>query len=155
MSFAFWHRLQFAFTAVYHYLFPQLTMGLALLVFVMKTLGLRRGSEGWNDAAAFWIRIFGINFVVGVVTGIPMEFQLGANWGEFARVAGGVVGQTLAMEGLFAFFLESSFLFVLVWGERLVGRLGHWLASLALFLGRWLSGYSIVTTNAFVQRPVG
>jgi cytochrome d ubiquinol oxidase subunit I len=155
MSFAFWHRLQFAFTAVYHYLFPQLTMGLALLILVMKTLGLRRGGQGWNDAAAFWIRVFGINFALGVVTGIPMEFQLGANWGEFARVAGGVVGQTLAMEGLFAFFLESSFLAVLVWGEQRVGRVGHWLAALALWLGSWLSGYFIVATNAFLQRPVG
>src|SRR3989442_273822 len=155
MEFAFWHRLQFAFTAVYHYLFPQLTMGLALLVFVMKSLGLRRGAEGWNDAAAFWIRIFGINFALGVVTGIPMEFQFGTNWAGFARVAGGVVGQTLAMEGLFAFFLESSFLAVLVWGEPRVGRLGHWLAALALWVGSWLSGYFIVATNAFLQRPVG
>src|SRR2546428_666772 len=93
MEFAFWHRLQFAFTAVYHYLFPQLTMGLALLVFVMKSLGLRRGAEGWNDAAAFWIRIFGINFALGVVTGVPMEFQFGTNWAGFARRHGGVRGR--------------------------------------------------------------
>ncbi len=152
---AFWHRLQFAFTAVYHYLFPQLTMGLALLVLVMKTLGLRANGPGWNDTARFWIRIFGINFAVGVVTGIPMEFQFGTNWAAFSRVAGNVIGHTLGMEGLFAFFLESSFLAVLVWGERRVGRVGHWLASLALFLGSWLSGYFIVATNAFLQHPVG
>ncbi len=143
-----WSRLQFAFTATYHYLFPQLTMGLALLIFLMKSLG-------WNDAARFWIRIFGINFAVGVVTGVPMEFQFGTNWAGFSRYSGNVVGQTLAMEGLFAFFLESSFLAVLVWGERRVGPKGHWLASLALFLGSWLSGYFIVCTNAFLQRPVG
>ena len=152
---AFWHRFQFAFTITYHYLFPQLTMGLALLILVMKSLGLRAGGERWNDAARFWIRIFGINFAAGVVTGIPMEFQFGTNWAGFSRYAGTIVGHTLAMEGLFAFFLESSFLGVLVWGERRVGRMGHWAAALALFLGSWLSGYFIVATNAFLQHPVG
>jgi cytochrome bd ubiquinol oxidase subunit I len=152
---AFWHRFQFAFTATYHYLFPQLTMGLALLVFVMKTLSLRPGGERWNDAARFWIRLFGINFAMGVATGIPLEFQFGTNWAAFSRYAGAVVGNTLGMEGLFAFFLESSFLAVLVWGERRVGRTGHWLAALALFLGSWLSGYFIVATNAFLQHPTG
>jgi cytochrome d ubiquinol oxidase subunit I len=152
---AFWHRFQFAFTITYHYLFPQLTMGLALLVLVMKSLGLRPGGERWNDAARFWIRILGLNFAAGVVTGIPMEFQFGTNWAGFSRYAGNIVGHTLGMEGLFAFFLESSFLGVLVWGERRVGRLAHWAAALALFLGSWLSGYFIVTTNAFLQHPVG
>ena len=149
------HRLQFAFTIVYHYLFPQLTMGLALLIVLMKARGLRPGGERWNDAARFWIRIFGINFAVGVVTGIPMEFQFGTNWARFSRYAGSVIGQTLAMEGLFAFFLESSFLFVLVWGERRLSRLGHFFAAVALFLGSWLSGYFIIATNAFMQHPVG
>jgi cytochrome bd ubiquinol oxidase subunit I len=152
---AFWHRFQFAFTATYHYLFPQLTMGLALLIFAMKTLSLRPGGERWNDAARFWIRIFGINFAIGVATGIPLEFQFGTNWAAFSQYAGAVVGNTLGMEGLFAFFLESSFLTVLVWGERRVGRTGHWLASLALFVGSWLSGYFIVATNAFLQHPTG
>ena len=128
---AFWHRLQFAFTVTYHYLFPQLTMGLALLVLVMKTLGLRPGGEPWTASARFWIRIFGINFALGVVTGIPMEFQFGTNWAAFSRFAGGVVGHTLGMEGLFAFFLESSFFALLVWGERRLGRRGHFLAALA------------------------
>ncbi len=150
-----WHRLQFAFTIVFHYLFPQLTMGLALLIVVMKTLGLRASGERWNDAARFWIKIFGLNFAVGVVTGIPMEFQFGTNWANFSRYAGGVIGQTLAMEGLFAFFLESSFLGLLVFGERRLGRRGHFLAALALFVGSWLSGYFIIATNAFMQHPVG
>jgi cytochrome bd ubiquinol oxidase subunit I len=149
------HRLQFAFTIVYHYLFPQLTMGLALLIVVMKALGLRPGGERWNDAARFWIRIFGINFAVGVVTGVPMEFQFGTNWAKFSRYAGGVIGQTLAMEGLFAFFLESSFLSLLVWGERRLSKTGHFLTAVALFLGSWLSGYFIIATNAFMQSPVG
>jgi cytochrome bd ubiquinol oxidase subunit I len=149
------HRLQFAFTIIYHYLFPQLTMGLALLIVFMKALGLRQGGERWNEAARFWIRIFGINFAVGVVTGIPMEFQFGTNWAKFSRYAGGVIGQTLAMEGLFAFFLESSFLSLLVWGERRLSKTGHFFAAVALFLGSWLSGYFIIATNAFMQRPVG
>ena len=149
------HRLQFAFTIIYHYLFPQLTMGLALLIVVMKALGLRRGGERWNDAARFWIRIFGINFAVGVVTGIPMEFQFGTNWARFSRYAGNVIGQTLAMEGLFAFFLESTFLALLVWGEKRLSRRGHFFAAVALFLGSWLSGYFIIATNAFMQHPVG
>ena len=83
-----WHRLQFAFTIVFHYLFPQLTMGLALLIVVLKTIALRTGDSRWNDAARFWIRIFGVNFAVGVVTGIPMEFQFGTNWANFSRSAG-------------------------------------------------------------------
>jgi cytochrome bd ubiquinol oxidase subunit I len=149
------HRLQFAFTIVYHYLFPQLTMGLALLIVVMKALGLRAGGERWNDAARFWIRIFGINFAVGVVTGIPMEFQFGTNWAKFSRYAGNVIGQTLAMEGLFAFFLESSFLSLLVWGERRLSKVGHFFAAVALFVGSWVSGYFIIATNAFMQYPVG
>jgi cytochrome d ubiquinol oxidase subunit I len=150
-----WHRLQFAFTIVYHYLFPQLTMGLALLIVVLKALGLRSADSHWDDAARFWIRIFGINFAVGVVTGVPMEFQFGTNWAAFSRYAGGVIGQTLAMEGLFAFFLESSFLGLLVFGEHRLSRRGHFLAALALFAGSWLSGYFIVCTNAFMQHPVG
>ncbi len=155
MDFAFWHRLQFAFTATYHYLFPQLTMGLALVVLVMKTLGLRRGGEGWNEAAAFWIRIFGITFALGVVTGLPMEFQFGTNWGGFSRYAGSVVGNALAIEGLYAFFLESSFLGLLVAGERRIGRVAHWWTALALWLGSWASAYFIIVANAFQQKPAG
>ncbi len=151
----FLHRLQFAFTIVYHYLFPVLTMGLAFLIVVMKALGLRRGREGWNDAARFWIRIFAVNFALGVVTGIPMEFQFGTNWARFSKIAGNVVGQTLAMEGLFAFVLESSVLSLLVFGEKRLGRIGHFLAAAALFLGSWLSGYFIIATNAFLQHPLG
>ena len=150
-----WHRLQFAFTAVYHYLFPQLTIGLALLIVVHKALYLRRGDDAHAAAARFWIRIFGINFVVGVVTGIPMEFQFGTNWARFTQYAGGVIGQTLALEGMFAFFLESTFLGLLVWAEGKISARAHFAAALALFAGSWLSGYFIVATNAFLQHPVG
>jgi len=149
------HRLQFAFTVLFHYIFPALTMGLALLIMIMKGLGLRENGDRWNAAARFWIRIFGINFAIGVVTGIPMEFQFGTNWARFSNYAGNVVGHTLAMEGLFAFFLESTFLSLLVFGEKRLGRMGHFLASAALFVGSWLSGWFIIATNAFMQHPVG
>lgn len=151
----FWHRLQFGFTASFHYLFPQLTMGLALLIVVLKGIGLRPGMDHCNTAARFWIRIFGLSFAVGVVTGIPLEFQFGTNWARFSQAAGGVIGQTLAMEGMFAFFLESTFLGLLVWGERRLGPRRHFGAAVALFLGSWLSGYFIVATDAFMQHPVG
>src|SRR3954454_15593649 len=150
-----WHRLQFAFTITFHYLFPQLTMGLALLIVVLKGVALRTGSERWHEAARVWIPIFGLTFTVGVVTGIPMEFQFGTNWAAFSRYAGGVIGHTLAMEGLFAFFLESTFLGLLIFGERRLGRRGHYFAALAVWAGSWLSGYFIVATNAFMQHPVG
>jgi cytochrome d ubiquinol oxidase subunit I len=149
------HRLQFAFTVTFHYLFPQLTMGLALLILILKSLALRTGDEHWNRAARFWARIFGINFALGVVTGIPMEFQFGTNWAQFSRAAGGVIGQTLAMEGIFSFFLESSFLGLLLFGEKRLGPKGHWLSALLVFLGSWLSGYLIIATDAWMQHPVG
>ncbi len=150
-----WHRLQFAFTIVFHYLFPQLTMGLAAIIMGLKALALRPNGEPYARAARFWVRIFGLNFAIGVVTGLPMEFQFGTNWARFSQVTGGVIGQTLALEGLFAFFLESSFLAMLVWGEDKLGPKKHFAASVALFVGSWLSGVFIVTTNAFMQHPVG
>src|SRR6266542_6831896 len=115
---AFWSRFQFAFTLVYHYLFPQLTMGMAWFLVYWKWRALRTGNEKYNQAVRFWAKIFGLNFAVGVVTGIPMEFQFGTNWADFSKYAGGVVGQTLAMEGMFAFFLESAFVGALIWGEK-------------------------------------
>jgi cytochrome bd ubiquinol oxidase subunit I len=151
----FWHRVQFGFTIAFHYLFPQLTMGLALLIFLLKVVALRKNDELCAEAARFWIRIFGINFAMGVATGVPMEFQFGTNWSRFSRYAGGVVGQTLALEGMFAFFLESAFVAALVWGERRLGPKKHLLASFAVLLGSWLSAFFIVTTNAFMQHPVG
>jgi cytochrome bd ubiquinol oxidase subunit I len=150
-----WHRIQFTLTITYHYLFPQLTMGLALIILILKTQALRRGDERYNEVARFWARIFGLNFAMGVVTGIPMEFQFGTNWARFSQTAGGVVGQTLAMEGVFAFILESAFLGLFLFGEKRLGPRGHLGVALALFLGSWLSGYFIIATNAFMQHPVG
>ena len=149
------HRLHFAFTVTFHYIFPQLTMGLALLLLYLKTKALRTGDEHYDRAARFWARIFGINFALGVVTGIPMEFQFGTNWAAFSKAAGGVIGQTLAMEGVFSFFLESSFLGLFLFGERRLGRIGHWWSAFLVFLGSWLSGYLIVATDAWMQHPTG
>ena len=149
------HRLHFAFTVTFHYLFPQLTMGLAPLLLVFKTLALRKQDDTYNQAARFWARIFGINFVLGVVTGIPMEFQFGTNWSHFSRFAGGVIGQTLAMEGMFAFFLESAFLGLFLYGEKRLSPRGHWWSAVGVFLGSWLSGFFIVATDAWMQHPVG
>src|SRR5689334_11670461 len=148
------HRLHFAFTATFHYLFPQLTMGLALLIVVLKTLALRTHNEIYNQSARFWAKIFGINFILGVVTGIPMEFQFGTNWSHFARLTGGVIGQPLVMEGVFAFFLESAFLGLFLYGERRLTPIGHWWAAFLVFLGSWLSGYFIIVTDAWMQHPV-
>lgn len=150
-----WHRIQFAFTIIYHYLFPQLTMGLALLIVIFKARALRTGDPHYDDLARFWIRVFAVNFAVGVVTGIPMEFQFGTNWARFSKFSGGVVGQTLAMEGMFAFFLESSFLGLLVYGEKKMSPRWHFVVACALFVGSWLSGYFIIATNGFMQHPQG
>jgi cytochrome d ubiquinol oxidase subunit I len=148
-------RIQFAFTITYHYLFPPLTMGLALLIVILKTLAIRRHDETYNVAARFWTRIFAVNFIVGVVTGIPMEFQFGTNWAEFSARTGNIIAQTLAMEGAFAFFLESAFLGLLLFGERRFGPTVHWLASIMVWLGTWASGFFIIATNAWMQHPVG
>src|SRR5579871_2265830 len=148
------HRIHFGFTIMFHYLFPQLTMGLAPLIFIFKTIYLRTDNPLYNRAAAFWAKIFGINFLMGVVTGIPMEFQFGTNWSQFARVTGGVIGQPLVMEGVFSFFLESAFLGLFLYGEERLGRIGHWWAGFAVFAGSWLSGFFIIVTDAWMQHPV-
>ena len=150
-----WSRFQFGFTITYHYLFPQLTMGLALLIVVFKALALGRQDERYHEVARFWARIFGINFGVGVITGIPMEFQFGTNWGRFSNYSGGVIGLTLAMEAMFAFFAESAFLGLFLFGEKRLGPRGHLGAALMVFLGSWLSGFFIIASNAFMQHPVG
>ncbi len=147
-------RLQFAFTVTFHYLFPQLTIGLALLLLYLRSRALVSGDDHYNQVARFWTKIFALSFAFGVVTGIPLEFQFGTNWAKFSNFAGGVIGQTLAMEGLFAFFLESSFLGILLFDEGRFSQRVQWAASLMLFLGSWLSGYFILATNAWMQHPV-
>jgi len=130
-------------------------MGLALLILILKTMALRTGNEHYAQAARFWAKIFAINFAMGVVTGIPMEFQFGTNWARFSKAAGGVIGQTLAMEGVFSFFLESSFLGVFLYGEKRLSPKAHWFAAFLVCAGSWLSGYFIIATDAWMQHPTG
>lgn len=151
----FYDRLQFAFTITFHYIFPQLTMGLSLMVVYFKWNYLRTNLEKYNDAAKFFMKIFAINFTMGVVTGIPMEFQFGTNWAKFSELTGSIIGQTLAMEGMFSFVLESSFLALFIFGEKLMGQRLHLLTGFLVFLGSWLSGWFILATNAWMQHPVG
>jgi len=149
------HRLHFAFTVTFHYLFPQLTMGLALLIVILKTVALRTGNSHYNDAARFWMKIFAVNFAIGVVTGIPLEFQFGTNWSVFSKAAGGVIGQTLAMEGVFSFFLESMFLGLFIYGESRMSPRLHWWSAFLVCLGSWMSGFFIIATDAWMQHPTG
>jgi cytochrome bd ubiquinol oxidase subunit I len=149
------HRLHFAFTVTYHYLFPQLTMGLAPLIVILKSLALWNDEERYNKAARFWAKIFAVNFLFGVITGIPMEFQFGTNWARFSHYAGGVIATALAMEGVFAFFLESSFLGLFLFGEKRFGQRVHWLSAFMVFAGSWISGFFIIVTDAWMQHPVG
>lgn len=148
-------RLHFAFTVTFHYLFPQLTMGLAPLIVILKSLALWKKEERYDRAAKFWAKIFAINFLIGVITGIPMEFQFGTNWARFSHFSGGVIATTLAMEGVFAFFLESSFLGLFLYGEKRIGPRWHWLAAFMVFAGSWISGFFIIVTDAWMQHPTG
>ena len=148
-------RIQFASTLAYHYLFPQFTMGLALLLVILKILYLARKDERYNTAVHFWGKIFAITFIMGVVTGIPMEFQFGTNWALFSSYAGGIIAQTLAMEGAFAFFLESAFLGLFLFGEQAFGQKLHLFATIMVWIGTWASGAFIIASNAWMQHPVG
>lgn len=149
------HRIQFAFTVMFHYLFPILTMGLGFFIALYSTLHLVTKDKRYADAAQFWAKIFAINFALGVVSGIPLEFEFGTNWSRFSSFGGGVFGQTLPLEGVYAFFLESGFLGMFLAGEKRVGRMLHWLSGVGVAVGSLLSGYFIVATNAWMQHPVG
>lgn len=148
-------RLQFGFTLSFHFLFPAFTMGTALLILIFKTLYLRRREERFNTAAHFWARIFAITFIVGVVTGVPLEFEFGTNWARFSKYAGEIIAQTLAMEGAFAFFIESAFLGIFLFGERAFGQRMHWFSAFMVWLGTWASAGFIIASNAWMQHPVG
>jgi cytochrome bd ubiquinol oxidase subunit I len=148
------HRWHFGFTILFHYLFPVLTMGLGVLIAVLKTLQLLRHDPRAGALARFWAKIFAVTFGMGVVTGIPMEFQFGTNWARFSHYAGGVVGQTLFMEGVFAFFAESSFLGLFLFGERRLRPVLHWFSSVMVALGAVTSAFFITATNAWMQHPV-
>lgn len=147
-------RIQFMITIAFHYLFPQLTMGLALFVLYFKIRYFRSKDEKYDQSATFWTKLLAITFMFGVVTGLPMEFQFGTNWGNFSDFAGGVIGQTLAMEGIFSFFLESTFIGLLLFGKDKLPPKVHLFSAFMVFLGSWLSAYFILATNAWMQHPV-
>jgi cytochrome d ubiquinol oxidase subunit I len=161
-------RWQFTLTVMVHYVFPIITMGLALFIVWLETVALfggpqrrlpalRKTSDQRTDhhsAAHFWAKIFAVNFGFGVVTGIPLEFQFGTNWAGFSNFAGGVIGQTLAMEGVFAFFAESVFIGVFLWAGDRVGPRLHWASAVMVWIGSWTSGFFIIATNAWMQHPV-
>ncbi|HZY96411.1 MAG TPA: cytochrome ubiquinol oxidase subunit I [Candidatus Cybelea sp.] len=148
-------RLQFAFTIMFHYLFPVGTIGLAPFVAAYTWKAARNSDEESARIARFWTRIFAINFAAGVVTGIPMEFQFGTNWAAFSRRSGAVVGQPLAMESVFAFFLESVFLGVLLYRRSGLPTMFTAWSAVLVCTGSWLSGFFIVATNSWMQHPVG
>jgi cytochrome d ubiquinol oxidase subunit I len=161
-------RWQFTLTVMVHYVFPIITMGLALFIVWLETVAflggegrrfpaLRKTAEeraAHHHAAHFWAKLFAVNFAFGVVTGIPLEFQFGTNWAGFSNFAGGVIGQTLAMEGVFAFFAESVFIGIFLWGRDRVSPRLHWLAAVMVWVGSWISGFFIIATNAWMQHPV-
>ncbi|QDV68861.1 Cytochrome bd-II ubiquinol oxidase subunit 1 [Rosistilla carotiformis] len=148
-------RLQFAGTIMFHYLFPPLSIGLGLQLFLCELAFYRTRNPAWEAAARFWTRVFAVNFAMGVATGIVMEFEFGTNWAAYSRFVGDVFGSALAAEGIFAFFLESGFLAVLVFGWDRVGPKMHLFSTLMVFLGSAFSAVWIVVANSWQQTPAG
>jgi cytochrome bd ubiquinol oxidase subunit I len=148
-------RIQFAFTLMFHYLFPIGTMGLAPFIAWFTIKGVSSGDRVALAAGRFLAKIFALNFAIGVVSGIPMEFQFGTNFAAFSTLAGSVVGQPLALEGIYAFFFESIFLGIFLYGRNRVSPTLYAFSAAALWAGSWLSGFFIISTNAWMQHPVG
>ncbi len=148
-------RVQFAMTVMFHFLFPTLTIGLGLLIAVFETLRWRTGDPLWDRTALFWTRIFGLTFVMGVATGVVLEFEFGTNWARYAAFVGDLFGAPLAAEGLFAFFLESTFLGVLLFGRDRVSSRLRWLAAVLVALGSTLSAFWIIVADSWMQTPAG
>src|SRR6266508_607560 len=148
-------RIQFALTIMFHYLFPPLSIGLGILMVFMEGIYLRTRDPVYHQMTRFWSRIFAVNFAMGVATGIVMEFQFGTNWAGYSRFVGDVFGSALAAEGIFAFFLESGFLGVLVFGWDRVTPRFHFLATLMVSLGSIFSAIWIVIANSWMHTPAG
>lgn len=146
-------RIQFALTAAFHFLYPPVTIGLAWLIVYIGWRYLRSSDPNYEKMMAFWIKIFGMLFAVGVATGITMEFQFGTNWATYSRFVGDIFGSPLAAEGVFAFFLESTFLGVLILGRRRVSRGFYWFSSLMVAVGSTLSAFWIIVANSWQQTP--
>ncbi|MFC1853318.1 cytochrome ubiquinol oxidase subunit I [candidate division CSSED10-310 bacterium] len=148
-------RLQFYFTIGFHYIFPPMTIGLAWIIFYIMTRYKNTGDKLYESMAKFWINIFALGFVVGVATGIPLEFQFGTNWSEYSRYVGDIFGAPLAAEGVLAFFLESTFLGLLVFGWKRLSVKTHWISSLMVAIGSTLSAFWIIVANSWQQTPAG
>jgi cytochrome bd ubiquinol oxidase subunit I len=148
-------RIQFALTIMFHYIFPPLTIGLSVLMVIMEGMFLKTRKPVYEQMARFWTNIFAVNFAMGVATGIVMEFQFGTNWAGYSKFVGDVFGSALAAEGIFAFFLESGFLSVLVFGWERVRPIVHFIATVAVSLGSIFSAIWIVVANSWQQTPAG
>src|SRR5262245_14469957 len=148
-------RIQFGLTIMFHYIFPPLSIGLGAIMVIMEGTYLRTGNVIYHQMTKFWSRIFAVNFAMGVATGIVMEFQFGTNWASYSRFVGDVFGSALAAEGIFAFFLESGFLAVLVFGWDRVSRGMHFFATCMVSLGSIFSAIWIVVANSWMQTPAG
>jgi cytochrome d ubiquinol oxidase subunit I len=148
-------RIQFELTIAFHYIYPPMSIGLGLLMVIMEAVYLKTGNPLYKDAVKFWARIFGLIFAIGVATGIVMEFQFGTNWARYSRFVGDVFGSALAAEGIFAFFLESGFLAILLFGWDKVGPKMHFFATLMVSLGSMFSAVWIVVANSWMQTPAG
>src|SRR5262249_49889429 len=148
-------RLQFALTALYHFLFVPLTLGLSVLLAIMESVYVTTGRTIWRDMVKFWGLLFGINFAMGVATGVTMEFQFGTNWAYYAHYVGDVFGAPLALEGLMAFFLEATFVGLFFFGWDRLSRVQHLVVTCLLALGTNLSALWILIANGWMQYPVG
>lgn len=150
-----WSRAQFAMTAMYHWLFVPLTIGLSLIVAIMETIYVKTGEKRWKGITKFWMTLFGINFACGVATGIILEFEFGTNWSNYSWFVGDIFGAPLAIEGLFAFFMEATFVAVMFFGWNRVSRRFHLTATWLTAVGVSLSALWILVANAWMQNPVG
>ncbi len=148
-------RLQFSLTVMFHFLFPPISIGLAFLVLLLETARWRTGRDVYRRASDLWIKVFALTFVVGVASGIVMEFEFGTNWASYSRFVGDIFGAPLAAEGVFAFFLESGFVGLLVLGRRRISSFVRWLSSLMIALGTVLSAFWILVANSWMQTPAG
>ena len=148
-------RLQFAITAMYHFLFVPLTIGMTWILVIMESVYLMTGKTIYQDMTRFWGKLFGINFALGVTTGITMEFQFGTNWAYYSHYVGDIFGAPLAIEGLMAFFLESTFIGLFFFGWERLSRRQHWLVTLLMAIGTNLSALWILIANGWMQNPVG
>ncbi|MBK7865779.1 MAG: cytochrome ubiquinol oxidase subunit I [Ignavibacteriales bacterium] len=150
-----WARLQFAFTISFHYIYPPLSIGLGIILVIMEGMYLKTGNKMYEIMTKFWVKIFALTFAMGVATGIVMEFEFGTNWATYSRFVGEIFGSALAAEGIFAFFLESGFLAILLFGWNRVGKKTHFFATCMVSLGSMMSAVWIVVANSWQQTPAG